>query len=121
MTSMPKIRDFDDPTYDPYTAAERIAGFAAAQDVYPELRRLCRIAPIWELDLRTHFGTAPDQGLKDLRKITVLGHAEVTAVLSDAATFSNKIYERNLGVAFGPTITVMDPPEHRSFRMLFQK
>lgn len=115
-----KIHDFDDPTYDPYTASERIAGTGAVTDVFPELARLRAIAPVQEIDLRVHFGTMPDLGMLKHRKWSVLGHAEVSEVLRDAGRFSNKIYEPSLGVSFGRPITVMDPPEHRGYRMLFQ-
>lgn len=116
-----QIRDFDDADYDPYTASERMAGTGTVADVYGELGRMRRIAPVWEIDLREHFGTAPDQGLKGLRKFSVLGHAEVAIAMGDASLFCNAIYARNLGLAFGKSITVLDGPEHRGYRMLFQK
>lgn len=115
------IRDFDDPDYDPYTASERIAGTSRVGDVYPELARLRALGSVHEIDLRVHFGTMPDQGLKDLRKFAVLGYDDVVTVMGDPALFSNRIYERNLGLAFGQSITLLDPPEHRAYRMLFQK
>lgn len=120
-SALRRIQDFEDPSYDPYTASERLAGTGAVGNVWPELQRLREEAPVHQLDLRVHFGTAPDLGMIDRRKFSVFGHKEVSEVLSDTDRFSNTIYEPSLGVSFGRTITVMDPPEHRGYRMLFQR
>lgn len=121
MEAVLAIKDFDDPDYDPYTASERMAGTGAVGDVMPELRRLRSEAPVHELDLRVHLGTAADLGMIGRRKFSIFGYKEVSEVLGDPTRFSNSIYEPSLGVAFGRAITVMDPPEHRGYRMLFQK
>jgi len=115
------IRDFDDPSYDPFNAAERMAGAGVVTNIFPELAKLRAAAPVHELDIRTYLGTAPDKGVLDRRKFVILGHKEVNQVLGDHAKFSNTIFELSLGVSFGRPITVMDPPEHRGYRMLFQK
>lgn len=121
MASALVIRDFDDADYDPYTASARIAGTGSVSDIYPRLAELRAQGSVHEMDLRPHFGTLPDQGLEGLRKFAVLGYDDVAKVMGDPTLFSNRIYERNLGLAFGATITLLDPPEHRSLRMLFQK
>lgn len=118
-----KIHDYDDDAYDPFTASARIAGTSkVTTQLYPGLAELRHAHPVWEGDLRLHFGTAPDVTNIDKRKISVLGHKEVTEVLlNSSGVFSNKIYGHSLGVSFGRSVTTMDPPEHGNYRMLFQK
>jgi cytochrome P450 len=41
--------------------------------------------------------------------------------MTEVGNFSNRNYELNLGQMFGRSITVMDPPEHRTYRALFQQ
>lgn len=115
-----KIKDFDDPTFNPFKVSEVVAGQGAITDIYSELRRLRQIKSVWPIDPRLHFGTAPDGTLEGVRKWTILGHADVTKVMTEVTHFSNRNYELNLGQMFGRSITVMDPPEHRVYRSLFQ-
>lgn len=120
MTQLPNIRDFDDASYDPFTAMKVSAGEAELRDIYPELRRLRQLNPVFDGDLRSHFGLPPDITLREVRDVALLGHKEVVRALTDTATFSNVIYNHNLGVSFGRSITTMDNPEHGRFRRLFQ-
>jgi cytochrome P450 len=115
------IQDFDDPSFNPFIVSEVTAGQGQVSDIYPELRRLRHISPAHEMDPRVHFGTMPDGTLEQYRKWVILGHPTVTRILTHADEFSNKNYLRNLGIMFGRSITTMDPPEHRSFRALFQQ
>lgn len=121
MTSKLTIEDFDDPTFNPFIVSEIVAGQGAVTDIYPELRRLRHENPVQQMDPRAYFGTMPDQGLTEVRKWTVLGQPLVNQVLMDAGTYTNQAYKHTLAKMFGRSITTMDPPEHRSFRMLFQK
>jgi cytochrome P450 len=115
------IEDFDDADFNPFIISESLAKQGEVADIYPELRRLRHISPLHEMDPRVHFGTAPDGTLDGRKKWTALGSPLVNQMLTDTATFSNRNYERNMGLMFGRSITTMDPPEHRSFRTLFQK
>lgn len=117
----PRIRDFDDPGYNPFTAMKLLGGERAVGDFYPELRRLRLISPVFEGDLKAHFGLHPDLTMAGLRQVAILGHAEARQVLMSPDRFSNRVYERNLGVYFGKSVTVMDDPDHRRYRALFQK
>lgn len=119
--ALARIKDFDDPDYDPFTASARLANTDQVTDIHPELKRLRQIAPVQELDIRVHFGTAADLTAKDSRQFTVLGYNEVCQVLFDSENWSNKAYETSLGVAFGDSITIMDPPRHGTYRKIFQK
>jgi cytochrome P450 len=116
-----KIRDFEDPTFNPFIVSSVVAGQGAITDIYAELRRLREIKSVWELDPRLHFGTAPDVTLEGVRKWMVLRHQDVTKIVIDTNLFSNRNYELNLGKMFGRSITLMDQPEHRKYRTLFQQ
>lgn len=115
-----RIQDFDDG-YDPFHAMLTVGGEEKVSDPYPELARLRALGPVFDGDIRAHFRVPGDLNLADLKGVTVLGHKEVNEVLGDAATWSNIVYERFLGKSFGPSITVMDPPEHTRYRRLFQR
>ncbi|CAN7190530.1 cytochrome P450 [Phenylobacterium sp. LjRoot225] len=120
MTTHVRIQDFDDVGYDPFSAAAETGGESGLGDIYPELARLRRAAPVQALDIRRHFGLAPDITTTEMRKVVVLGYAAASEVLGDAATYSNLVYNQNLGVSFGRSITTMDSPEHPLFRHAFQ-
>jgi cytochrome P450 len=50
--------------------------------------------------------------------VTVLGHAEVSAVLKDRESYGQGGYGPNLERALGPTVLSMEEPEHRRYRAL---
>ena len=116
-----RIKDFDDPNFDPFTSFDLSTGAEEIKNPYPRLAELQAQAIVHPAGIRETFGTPSDATMLDLPKYMVLGFDAVSQVFSDAATFSNKIYERNLGRAFGRSITVMDPPEHLMYRKIFQK
>lgn len=114
------IRDFDDPGFNPFIISTVVAGQGEVANTYPELRRLRHISPLHELDPRVHFGTQTDGTLADRRKFLALGHPLVSRMLIEFDAFSNHNYIWNMGLMFGKSITTMDPPEHKGYRMLFQ-
>lgn len=115
------IQDFDDPDFNPFIISEQVAKQGEVANIYGELRRLRHVSPLHQMDPRVHFGTAPDGTLEGRRMWTALGWPLVNRMLTETETFSNRNYERNMGLMFGRSITTMDPPEHRSYRTLFQK
>lgn len=115
-----RIEDLNDSAFDPFDIASTNDGGELVDNLHDELRRMRLSAPVWEVDLRTHFGAVADLGLAGRRKIAVLGYEEAERVLLDGETFSNRLYEKNLGVAFGRSVTTMDAPEHLNFRKYFQ-
>jgi cytochrome P450 len=121
MNAVTQILDFDDPAYDPFAALSDSGGEGALKDIYPDLRRLRQTNPVYDGDIRRHFGLPCDITLENVRHVGILGHKEVTRALQDTAAFSNEIYRHNLGVAFGRSVTTMDPPEHGRYRRLFQR
>lgn len=122
MKTLAKIEDFDDVDFNPFIISGQVARQDTVSNIYGELRRLRHEDPVREMDPRLYFGTAPDGTLEGIKKWTVLGHPLVTRLLTNTNEFSNKNYLQNLGKMFGKdSITTMDAPDHRSFRMLFQQ
>ena len=115
-----EIRDYQDAAYNPFTAMKDAGGEGDVRDFYPQLKALRQKNPVFEGDIRAHFGLPGDLTTQHLRKVAILGHKDVTSALQDKARFSNTIYNHNLGVAFGRSVTTMDDPEHSRFRRLFQ-
>src|SRR5581483_3143668 len=106
MGDFPRIRDFDDPAYDPFLADEAMFGDTA--DPYPKLAELRARAAVHEGDYRVLMGCYPDVTLGHLQHYTVVGYDEVAQVLNDPATYSNAGYRLNLGITFGRSISTMD-------------
>src|SRR5689334_14429533 len=106
MASIPRLQDFDDPTYDPFLADEDMFGDTA--DPYAKLAELRGQAPVHEGDYRVLLGLSPDVTLGHLKHFTVVGYEEVAQILTDPATFSNEAYQHNMGRTFGRSISTMD-------------
>jgi cytochrome P450 len=121
MSTLPRIQDFEDKAFDPFTAQNLSFPPGALLDPYPEMARLRREGKVWKGNFRSHCGYTPDLTLNHLQHYAVLGYDAVNEVLNDAALYSNAICKLNIGVAFGRSVTTMDPPEHTGFRKLFQK
>ena len=121
MEPIARIEDFADPTYNPFTAMKDLGGEGAVKDFYPELAVLREESPVFRGSLRQHFGLYPDLTTLDLPQYTLLGFDVVRAATANGPDWSNGVYAHNLGVFFGRSITVMDDPEHRRYRALFQK
>lgn len=120
MGEIPRIQDFEDPSYDPFLADEEI--FGDHENPYPALAELRRRGSVHEGDYREFFGLPRDITFPpEIRHFMVLGYDEVGQVLGDPKTFSNGAYKFNIGASFGESISTMDAPEHPRFRMLFQK
>jgi cytochrome P450 len=120
MGDIPKIRDLDDPAFNPFMADA--AMFGAQPDPYPALAELRRKGPVHEGDYREFFGESRDITFPPgIRHFMVLGYDEVNQVLNDPATFTNQAYKFNIGLSFGESISTMDAPEHQRFRKIFQK
>lgn len=121
MSNSLAIQDFDDPAFNPFIVSEQVAGQGAVSDIYSEIRRLRTIAPVHEIDPRQHFGTQTDQSVLDKRKIWVLAHKDVQAILTNAVDWPSAELRVVMEPMFGETITQMDAPDHRKYRMLFQQ
>jgi cytochrome P450 len=119
MSAVLKLEDFADRGFDPFIADEAMFGDCA--DPYPRLAELRRKGPVHKVDYRAYMGLPADHTMGGLTHYTVVGYEEVQRCLNDPATFSNKVYLRNLGISFGRSVSTMDPPEHQGYRKIFQK
>jgi cytochrome P450 len=119
MGDIPRIRDFDDPAYDPFLSDE--AMFGDMDSPYEKLAALRTQGSVHEGDFRQFLGLHQDLTTRHLRHYTVVGYDEVTQILNDPETFSNETYKLNLGICFGKSISTMDGAEHQRYRKIFQK
>lgn len=119
MDAVPAIQDLSDPTFNPYTMESSAWGDIV--DPYPIFAKYRKMASIHKLEYRKLFTDVTDQTLDKYEHYTVLGYDEVLQVLTNPQDFSSTILEDNLGLAFGRTIVVMDPPEHTRYRRIFQQ
>lgn len=119
MNAIPRIEDFDDPEYDPFVSDDD--AFGTYDDPYSQLARWREEASVHAFDYRVAMGMYPDATTADLPPFLITGYDTVEKIFLDPATYSNKIYERNLGIAFGRSVSTMDAPEHPRFRKIFQK
>jgi cytochrome P450 len=121
MSKPPPIEDFADLAFDPFTAQALSFPESAMLDPYPEIARLRRQGKAWKGNYRSQCGYTPDLTLRHLQHYAILGYDGVNEVLNDPGLYSSTISKLNIGVAFGRSVTTMDPPEHSGFRKLFQK
>jgi cytochrome P450 len=113
------IEDLGDQTYDPYIADDEMYG--NDDDPYAPLHAMRALGPVLPIDASESNQTAAMAGDRYERSFVALSHAAVEQVLNDATTFSNSPFRANLGVSFGQTLSVMDPPEHTGYRKILQK
>jgi cytochrome P450 len=114
----PAIRDFDDPSYDPFSADD--VNFGDHLDPYPRIAALRAAGAVHPGSYRAMMGL-PDALMPDCKFFTVVGSEEIGQAFANTDAFSNSGYAFNLGVTFGRSITTMDPPEHTRYRVIFQR
>jgi len=116
--STPAIEDLDDPTFDPYLADDEMYG--SDENPYADLHALRAQGAVIRLEASAGTPTAAMAGDEYQDSFIALSHEAVREVLSDATVFSNSPFRANLGVSFGQTLSVMDPPEHTGYRKILQ-
>ncbi|MDB5988018.1 MAG: cytochrome [Nevskia sp.] len=121
MSLSTRIADFDDPRFDPFETFESATQSDSDEDPYVRLAGMREQKSVFAVDYRELLGSPPDETMRDLAKYMVLGSPEIQQVLETPQVFSNTIFERNVGLCFGRSLTVMDAPEHTRYRQLFQK
>jgi cytochrome P450 len=117
----PRIRDFEDPEFDPFVAGSLVHG--NTHDPYTPLAVLRRRAPVQEGCYGEAVGdpTYPSFAERGQREFLILGYQQVAAAAVNPENFPNgPALARNLGVVFGNTISIMDPPLHGRYRRIFQ-
>lgn len=119
MKSFPRLLDIENSAFDPHVADKMY--HIPVDDPYPVIQGLLAKGTVHEVGYRDLFTESQDS-LSALKQYTVLGYDTVMRVLTDPATFTNwEAFRHTLGVSFGRSITVMDPPEHTRYRRIFQK
>ncbi|SCW62005.1 Cytochrome P450 [Sphingobium faniae] len=119
METAVKIQEYDDPSYDPFSADD--VNFGDTLDPYPEIAKWRAQAPVLEGDYRPRMGLQSAM-YPDRKMFTVVGSDEILTALTDTDRFSNHGYKFNIGETFGQgSISVMDNPEHGRWRKIFQK
>jgi len=118
MTVVPKIQEFDDPSYDPFQSDA--INFGDALDPYPRIHALRSQGAVLPGSYREHMDFPCIYG--DVPKFSVFGTKEAEEVLTDPARFSNAGYKGTIGPTFGMgSISTLDNPEHGRWRRIFQK
>lgn len=121
MSTTQRIRDYDDPAFDPYRTFDLAQGFGEVDDPFPTIHRLHQAGTVHCGDLRESFGLKPFDLWEGLSSVMVFGYPLVEKAYGDAATFSSKIMQRIYDHSFGESINGMDAPEHPRYRRLFQQ
>jgi cytochrome P450 len=119
MSTLERIEDLADQTFNPYLADEVV--FGDIDDPYAVITGIRRDGPVVEGSYRDRLGLPPQPELPSAAHFMVLSFAAVDQVLNDPVTYSNQAFEPTLGAAFGHTVSVMDPPEHTRYRKILQK
>lgn len=119
MDTAVRIREYDDPSYDPFGSDE--INFGDILDPYAEIAKWRSQGSVLEGDYRSRMGLNSTL-FPDRKLFTILGTDEVSQALNDTDRFSNEVYRFNIGITFGQgSISTMDNPEHGRWRRIFQK
>lgn len=120
----PGISDFDDPNFNPFTAAKVLGGERAVTNPHAEYHRLRALSPVYKGDMKLRFGLNPDLTLIGHFKshYWILGYKEARSILTDSVNYSASAYLPSVGAYFGPrAVPIMDNPEHAHVRKLLQR
>ena len=111
----------DDESWDPFELFDRAMGADTCRDPYPDYAAMRRRAPIERVDLKKLMGEMVKSLGTNLPEVYVASsYAAVSEVLRDGKRFSSAGYKATIGLVMGPTILVMDEPEHGRYRSLIQ-
>jgi len=117
---MTEMASVDDAGFDPFELFDRATGADDCRDPYPEFAAARRKAPVGRLDLTGALGEAMKAIGGTVDVFQALSYKAVSHVLRDGKTFSSGGYKDSIGLVMGPTILVMDEPEHGRYRSLIQ-
>ncbi len=111
----------DEESWDPFEVFDRATGADTCRDPYPEYAAMRKQAPIQKIDLAKILGEMVKSLGANLPEVYVASsYAAVSEVLRDGKRFSSSGYKATIGLVMGPTILVMDEPEHGRYRSLIQ-
>jgi len=114
----PRIRDLDDPNFDPFLADELMYGDEL--DIYSLIHRMAEENWIHPGEFRHLFGAAAALP-KTPNHFMALGYDKCAEILLNPEVFSSEPLRASIGISFGETISYMDPPDHTRYRRIFQK
>jgi len=115
------VNPLDDESRDPFDLFDRAMGSDTCRDPYPEFAAMRREAPVQKIDLVKLMGGAAKALGPNVPDVYVASsYAAVSEVLRDGKRFSSSAYKDGIGLVMGPTILVMDEPEHGRYRSLIQ-
>jgi cytochrome P450 len=109
---------------DPFEVFDRAAGADSCRTPYPELAQK-RARGGFQKIQPASLGTEMAQAIARLtggerENYAAFSHEAVSQVLRDGKHFSSSQYKDTIGLVMGPTILVMDEPEHSRYRGLIQ-
>ena len=106
---------------DAFELFDRAMGADTCRDPYPEFAEARRKSPVQKVEADSLMGEGGSNLGLDLPEVyQVLSHDAVSEVLRDGKRFSSQAYAASIGLVMGPTILVMDEPEHARYRALIQ-
>ena len=106
---------------DPFELFDRAMGADTCRDPYPEFAEARRKSPVQKVEADALMGEGGSNLGLDLPVVyQALSHDAVSEVLRDGKRFSSQAYAASIGLVMGPTILVMDDPEHARYRALIQ-
>lgn len=117
--SRPVLRDLDDPDFDPFIGDE--LAFGTILDPWPKIAELRERAAVHPHAFRSFFDDTPNLALERFQHFSVFGYDANAELYLQTHDFSNEAHIHALGLAFGRSISTMDPPEHGQYRRIFQK
>jgi cytochrome P450 len=121
LATQPGVTTADDEIWDPFELFDKAMGADACRDPYPEFAATRAESPVTPVDLVKLLGDAAKAFGDELPKVfSANSYAAVSEVLRDGKRFSSSLYKDSIGLVMGPTILVMDEPEHGRYRSLVQ-
>jgi cytochrome P450 len=119
MQAIPVLEDFDDAGFNPFMSDDAV--FGALENTHERIAPLRAAAPVHEAQLLELLGERGDPNLAGKRVFTILSYRGAEQVLANPAAFSNDAELDSIGRTFGQSLTVMNAPEHASYRRIFQR
>ncbi len=106
---------------DPFELFDRSTGADSCRNPYPEFADARRRGAVQRLEPSARaLGEFERMLVGEREHYAVYSHEAVSQVLRDGKHFSSGMYKDSIGVVMGPTILVMDEPEHGRYRGLIQ-
>ncbi len=103
---------------DPFETFDRAMGAETCVDPYPEFKAMRAQGGVVEVP--SSANALAMMGGTSGKTFAAVSYDAVNEVLLDGRVFSSSGYKDSMGMVMGPTILVMDAPEHTKYRRLIQ-